>query len=35
MKKHFLIIALFVFLFCTLAAAQTRRIEAKKKIQDE
>ena len=28
--KHFLITVLFVF-FCTLAAAQTRRIEAKKK----
>lgn len=33
MKKYFLIIALFVFLFCTLAAAQTRRIEAKKKYK--
>jgi len=29
--KHFLITVLFVFFFCTLAAAQTRRIEAKKK----
>ena len=32
--KHFLIIALFVFFSCTLAAAQTRRIEAKKKPQE-
>ena len=32
--KHFLIIALFVFFSCTLAAAQTRRIEAKKKTQE-
>ena len=33
--KHILIIALFVFFVCTLAAAQTRRIEAKKKTQDD
>ena len=32
--KHILIIALFVFSVCTLAAAQTRRIEAKKKTGD-
>ena len=32
--KHFLIIALFVFFSCTLAAAQTRKIEAKKKTQE-
>ena len=32
--KHILIIALFVFFSCTLAAAQTRRIEAKKKTQE-
>ena len=32
--KHILIITLFVFFFCTLAAAQTRRIEAKKKTGD-
>ena len=32
--KHFLITALFIFFSCTLAAAQTRRIEAKKKPQD-
>ena len=32
--KHILIIALFVFFVCTLAAAQTRRIEAKKKTQE-
>lgn len=29
--KHILITVLFVFFFCTLAAAQARRIEAKKK----
>ena len=33
--KHILIIALFVFFVCTIAAAQTRRIEAKKKTQDD
>ena len=32
--KHILIITLFVFFVCTLAAAQTRRIEAKKKPQE-
>ena len=32
--KHILIIALFVFFVCTIAAAQTRRIEAKKKTQE-
>ena len=32
--KLFLIIALFVFFSCTLAAAQTRKIEAKKKTQE-
>ena len=32
--KHILITVLFVFFFCTLAAAQTRRIEAKKKPQE-
>ena len=32
--KHILIITLFVFFFCTIAAAQTRRIEAKKKTQE-
>ena len=32
--KHILIIALFVFFSCTLAAAQTRKIEAKKKTQE-
>ena len=32
--KHILIIALFVFFVCTIAAAQTRRIEAKKKPQE-
>ena len=32
--KHILIIALFVFFSCTLAAAQTRRIEAKNKTQE-
>ena len=32
--KHILITVLFVFSFCTLAAAQTRRIEAKKKGQE-
>ena len=32
--KHILIISLFVFSVCTLAAAQTRRIEAKKKPQE-
>ena len=32
--KHFLIIALFVFFVCALAAAQTRKIEAKKKTQE-
>ena len=31
--KHILTIALFIFFSCTLAAAQTRRIEAKKKGQ--
>lgn len=32
--KHFLITVLFVFFVCTLAAAQTRKIEAKKKTQE-
>ena len=32
--KHILIITLFVFFVCTLVAAQTRKIEAKKKPQE-